>query len=309
MTAPLLYHPVKDAEFILDTDASAYAIGGVLSQTVDGVERVIGYASQTLSKSQRNYCTTHRELLAVVQMTKQYRHYLWGRKFHLRTDHSSLRWLLNYKDADGMLSRWMTKLSEYDFTIEHRPGKQHLNADGLSRCHSCKNPKCPGFMGLPPPAPKKNRRLTLPPETSHVVNNSIVKNSNDVNNLNTIKALDDKINELPWLADFSTLDIATAQKQDQDILPIIQWIEEDTKPDTVMLATHSEATKALASRWNTLSLTECNVLVKKGQTSRSGIPLTQIILPKATTALLLARLCRRRSAMVRRMSHMCCEKR
>ena len=87
----MIHHPRLDIPFILDTDASAYGIGGVLSQVVDGVERVVGFASQTLTKSQRNYCTTNRELLAVVQMTKHFRHYLWGKKFLLRTDHSSLR--------------------------------------------------------------------------------------------------------------------------------------------------------------------------------------------------------------------------
>ena len=157
----MMHHPVPDAPFILDTYASTYAIGGVLSQVIDGVEIVVGYASQTLSKSQRNYCTTNREILAVVQMIRQYRHYIFGRKFLLRTDHSSLRWLLNYKDADGMLSRWLTSLSEYDFTIEYRPGKQHLNADGLSRCHSCKNASCSGFMGLPPPTPRKKRYVVI----------------------------------------------------------------------------------------------------------------------------------------------------
>ena len=83
VTAPMIHHPRLDIPFILDTDASAYGIGGVLSQEINGVERVVGFASQTLTKSQRNYCTTNRELLAVVQMTKHFRHYLWGKKFLL----------------------------------------------------------------------------------------------------------------------------------------------------------------------------------------------------------------------------------
>jgi len=157
-TAPVLDHAQSDCPLILDTDASAYALGGVLSQVVDGQERVIAYASQTLSKSQKNYCTTHRELLAVVQFTKHFRHYLWGRHFLVRTDHSSLRWLMNYNDADGMVARWLTKLQEFDFTIEHRPGAKHLNADGLSRCHACKNPNCPGYRDLPKPPPPTSRR-------------------------------------------------------------------------------------------------------------------------------------------------------
>ena len=288
VTAPLLYHPVSDAEFILDTDASAYAIGGVLSQKVDGVERVISYSSQTLSKSQRNYCTTHRELLAVVQMTKQYKHYLWGRKFHLRTDHSSLKWLLNYKDADGMISRWLTKLQEYDFTIEHRPGKQHLNADGLSRCHSCKNPNCAGYQGFPPPKPRRQRLKPSPIKVlDEIVNTAAIKNSNDAN---TIKSLDDKMKELPWLSDFSALDIATAQRQDKDILPVLIWLDHGTKPDTAMLSTHSETTKALASRWAVLSINEDNILMKTGLTSRSGIPVNQMVLPLALREVVLHQL-------------------
>ena len=145
-SCPMLYHPIPDMPFILDTDASAFALGGVLSQEVDGVERVVAYASKSLSKSEMNYCTTHRELLAVVRMTEKFRHYLWGRKFCLRTDHASLKWLLNYKDADGMLARWLAKLQAYDFTIEHRPGLQHGNADGLSRCTKCKNSECTGLF-------------------------------------------------------------------------------------------------------------------------------------------------------------------
>ena len=143
-TAPVLSHPRPHGEFILDTDASNYASGGVLSQVVDGKEQVIAFASVALNPAQMNYCTTHRELLAVVTMTRRFRHYLLGRHFKLRTDHSSLRWLLNYKDVDGMLARWLVKLQEFDMEIEHRPGRLHGNADGLSRCHKCKNPDCPG---------------------------------------------------------------------------------------------------------------------------------------------------------------------
>ena len=145
-TAPMLHHPRSDCEFILDTDASNFASGGVLSQVVDGVERVLAFASVALNNAQMNYCTTHRELLAVVIMTTRFRHYLLGRRFTLRTDHGSLRWLTQYKDIDGMLARWLTKLQEYDMNIVHRPGTQHGNADGLSRCHKCKNPECQGAL-------------------------------------------------------------------------------------------------------------------------------------------------------------------
>ena len=138
-TTPVLKYPVREAPYVLDTDASLTGIGAVLSQIVDGQEMVLGYASRTLTKAEQNYCVTRRELLAVVHFTKHYRPYLYGRKFTIRTDHSSLQWLLNFKDPKEQLARWLETLSEYDFTIEHRPGKRHGNADRLSR-KPCRHP-------------------------------------------------------------------------------------------------------------------------------------------------------------------------
>ena len=135
--SPILSLPDLTKEFILDTDASNFAIGAVLSQKTDDGEKVIAYASRALSKSERKYCVTRKELLAVVHFVKYFRHYLYGRHFVVRTDHSSLKWLLNFKQPEGQLARWLEVLGTYDVTIEHRPGAQHKNADALSR-HSCK---------------------------------------------------------------------------------------------------------------------------------------------------------------------------
>ncbi|XP_067656480.1 uncharacterized protein [Haliotis asinina] len=114
-------------------------MGAVLSPVQDGSEKVKAYASKTLSKQERNHCVTRRELLAVVTFIKYFRHYFYVREFLIRTDHVSLRWLLNFKDPEGQLPRWLKVLCEYDFKIEHRPGKKHGNADGMSRkpCKQC----------------------------------------------------------------------------------------------------------------------------------------------------------------------------
>lgn len=143
-TAPILSYPSTNDMFILDTDASAYGVGAVLSQLQDGKEVVIAYGSKTLSRSQMGYCTTYRELLAVVTFVKQFRHYLYGRPFLLRTDHASLIWLKNFKEPEGLLARWISLLETYDFTIEHRKGNLHGNADGLSRRprKRCKRENC-----------------------------------------------------------------------------------------------------------------------------------------------------------------------
>jgi len=81
------------------------------------------------------------ELLAVVTFVKQFRHYLWGRKFLVRTDHASLTWLQNFKEPEGMLARWLTVLDTYDFTVEYRKGCLHGNADTMSR-HPLRNRRC-----------------------------------------------------------------------------------------------------------------------------------------------------------------------
>ncbi len=120
-------------EYILDTDASDISIGAELIQVQNGEEKVIAYGSFALTKEQRKYCPTRKELLAVVRFTRQYRYYLLGRPFTVRTDHSSLTWLLNFKEPQGQLARWMEELSQYNVVLRHRVGLKHGNADALSR--------------------------------------------------------------------------------------------------------------------------------------------------------------------------------
>lgn len=122
ITAPILALPDITKPFVLDTDASNEAIGAVLSQNIDGTERVIAYASRTLTKSERKYCVTRKELLAVVHFEKHCRHYLYGKRFLLHTDHGSLKWLLRFKNPEGQLARWLEVISTYDMEIEHIPG-------------------------------------------------------------------------------------------------------------------------------------------------------------------------------------------
>jgi transposase InsO family protein len=139
ITSPVLAMPADEGEYTLDTDASNQAIGAVLSQIQNGNEKVIAYASRMLSGPERNYCVTRKELLAVVFFTKQFRPYLLGRKFVIRTDHSALRWLKSTPEPIGQQARWLERLEEFDYQIEHRPGKSHNNADALSRrpCRQC----------------------------------------------------------------------------------------------------------------------------------------------------------------------------
>ncbi|GFQ95816.1 ferredoxin-2, mitochondrial [Trichonephila clavata] len=111
-SAPISSYPDPDKQFILDTDASHANIGAVLSQEIDGQERVIAYWSKCLSKPERNYCVTRKELLAIVKAVENFHSYVYGRKFLHRTDHASLTWLLNFKNPEGQIARWIQKLQE-----------------------------------------------------------------------------------------------------------------------------------------------------------------------------------------------------
>ncbi|KAL5491297.1 hypothetical protein EMCRGX_G016559 [Ephydatia muelleri] len=139
VTSPILGYPVFNQPFMVDTDASGEGLGAVLSQYVSGVERVIAFASRSLSKAERKYCATRREMLVLVWAIKHFRPYLYGRRFTVRTDHASLRWLQSFHEPEGQVARWLECLSEYDFEVVHRPGTKHTNADALSRmpCPQC----------------------------------------------------------------------------------------------------------------------------------------------------------------------------
>lgn len=78
-------------------------ISTVFSQKQNKGEKVIAYFSRVLSKAEKNYCTTRRELLAIVDALKSFRHYLIGGKFFIRTDHLSFRWLMFFKNLDPVL--------------------------------------------------------------------------------------------------------------------------------------------------------------------------------------------------------------
>ena len=104
----VLAYPDFSRPFILDTDASNVDIGAVLSQAdKDGQEWVIAYGSRALTKLERRYCITPKELLAVVTFIQLYWPYLTCHKFILRTDHGSLTWLRNFKEPEGQLARWL----------------------------------------------------------------------------------------------------------------------------------------------------------------------------------------------------------
>jgi len=137
-TEPLLQYTDFTKPFVLTTDASIEALGAVLSQGPIGQDLPIAYASRTLNNAERNYSTTEKLLLAIVWACKQYRPYLYGKKFTIVNEHKPLTWIFNVKDPSSRLLRWRLKLEEYDYQIVYKPGVRNTSTGALSRITTTK---------------------------------------------------------------------------------------------------------------------------------------------------------------------------
>lgn len=110
---PILAYPNWDKEFHIHVDASNFAIGATLVQTDDhGLDHPIYFASQLLSKAEKNYNTTEREALGIVYVVQKFRHYLLATPFTFYMDHQALMYLVNKSIIQGRISRWLLLLQE-----------------------------------------------------------------------------------------------------------------------------------------------------------------------------------------------------
>merc|ERR1711974_114785 len=142
VTAPILAFPIfsEDHPFILDTDFSGKAIGGVLSQEQNGKEVVIQYGARKLTQHEQNYSSNKGELLAVIHFMRKWRYFLQDKKFLLRTDHEALKYFKTMEHPRGMIARYLRTLGEFQFDPIFRRGVQHSNAEKLSRLANAPSP-------------------------------------------------------------------------------------------------------------------------------------------------------------------------
>ncbi|GJR73430.1 putative reverse transcriptase domain-containing protein [Tanacetum coccineum] len=128
-SAPILALPEGSEDFVVYCDASHKGLGAVLMQR----EKVIAYASRQLKVHEKNYTTHDLELGSVVFALKIWRHYLYGTRCTVFTDHKSLQHILDQKELNMRQRRWLELLSDYDCDIRYHPGKANVVADALSR--------------------------------------------------------------------------------------------------------------------------------------------------------------------------------
>jgi transposase InsO family protein len=134
MSAPVLSFPDFSKPFILTTDASAIALGAILTQKNDKKgENLISCASRCLRGAELRYSNTDREILAVVFGVINHKSYLYGNKFVVKTDHAAIPHLNRNMGDNPRAIRWYLLLSEYDFEVEYKKGSNIKHADALSR--------------------------------------------------------------------------------------------------------------------------------------------------------------------------------
>ena len=135
-TQPILAYPDYNEEFFVHTDASGYGLGCILYQIQNGEKRVIAYGSRSLLPAEKNYHSTKLEFLALKwAVCDKFRDYLgYGNThFTIYTDNNPLLYVMQSTKLNANGQRWVSELSEFDFTVKYRPGVINRDADCLSR--------------------------------------------------------------------------------------------------------------------------------------------------------------------------------
>ena len=225
----------------------------------DSEERVIAYVSHNLEGGQLNYCTTKRKLLAVVTFVEHFYYYLYGQQFTVRTDHASLRWLRNFRNIDGLLARWLSKLEKYDFTIVHRKGPQHGNADGLSHIPHRKCPRC---------------------ECPHC--SSTVKKAYRISRKTRVETDE-------WLERWSNEDLLEWQRSDLVLKRVTSWLETPTQNPSGV-SKYDRRAKVYLGQLENLHLNEQGIICWKWYPPSKGLMgqmISQVVAPRVIRARIL----------------------
>ena len=249
----ILAYPDYMKPFILDTDASYVGCGAVLSQLdKNNDERPIAYYSFALNDAQKNYGVTKLEMLGLVSAVRHFKTYLYGAKFLCRTDHHSLIWLNSMKQPQGILARWLETLSNYNFTVEHRAGQLHTNADALSRL----------------PYEDQLQQIALPAEvcnSDHIAtfqltptNDAAVADDSSNNEVNSLSIDQQELEEL--------------QKSDPDIKRIIEWTENDVYPPQKEFKKFTKCIRFYLGKRESLMMKDNLLVETSGSVNRLVIP-------------------------------------
>ena len=208
--------------FIVDTDYSHEGIGAVLSQVQSEVERPIAFSARRLKTSESQYASHKGELLALIFAIDQFKFFLTGRKFLVRTDNAALSWLKTQKDPKGILMRWLRILSTYDFDIQHRAGTKHGNADALSRASHA-----------PELSAQESRELLADDDQILAIedDNPLSDESSEHNDPSSEENPDEsQDDEFPVPENCTSSQIIDSQNEDAIVSKFVNWVKDKHKP-------------------------------------------------------------------------------
>jgi transposase InsO family protein len=190
---------------------------------------------QLYNKHEKNYNVTRKELLAVVTFVKKFRQYLLGKPFIIRSDHAALQWLKCTPEPTGQQARWLEILEKFEYTIQHRAGVKHGNADALSRRLPTEHDNLVAACRQLDPCRRCRRNK----------NDAVIPS--DATEQNIVPA-------------FNWVEI---QKQDPDICFIYDLVATSARrPDHAKLCARSADIKTLCTLWDQLSITSTGILVR-----------------------------------------------
>ena len=179
MTAPVLILPDYNKQFILETDASDFATGAVLSQEgEDGKIHPVAYYSAKMDPSELNYEIFDKEMLAIINALKKWRHHLMGTLLPVKiySDHKNLTYFKHPNDLSPRQARWFARLLHYNIELHHQSAERSARTDAFSRNPDWK-PKEPRNKGMILINPKWDhsphiRQITIDPLNQEIINNT-----------------------------------------------------------------------------------------------------------------------------------------
>lgn len=244
VSAPVLAYPDFELPFLLQTDASLIGLGAVLAQVQDGKERVIAYASKSLTPGEARYPAHKLEFKALHwAATVKFRDYVVGRKVTAVTDNNPLTYVLGKARLDAHGQRWVNDLAQCNLDIEYRPGKSNDNADSLSRISS---EEVRRTLDLTSSMSDKDRGEDIPVQRvteSHVINAMGVQTDDE-----------GKRYESTTLQGMSLDEIAQSQKNDDVTSRVIELVQGGSKPGSRQMKKEKVAVRMILRHWNRLEI-------------------------------------------------------
>jgi transposase InsO family protein len=271
VSSPVLAYPTPEGQYILDTDASQFALGAVLTQIQkdengEDVERVIAYYSKIFNDAEQRYCARRREMLAIKKATQHFEVYLRGPRFIIRTDHASLQYIKTLTTMNDQMYRWVLDLEVFDYVIQIRAGKDHVNADTLSRI------PCAGKICICRQVEEFEKRAKTQVQQLGCSSRYAAAHNSDTSPT--------RVCPIRFTPKWTCEELRKKQQDDLDLGPVYKArMASETRPKWETYSMHSPACKAYFAEWKRLELHN-EILYRRWENPTGTVVRLQILIPR-----------------------------